>query len=172
MKKSTLYEKKITDILMPILEKEKLKLYDVDYVKEGEDYYLRVFIDKDSGVGIDDCENVSRELSRLLDVDDFIEDSYILEVSSPGLTRTLKKTEKRTRWRLFGNLRKVIDLRYNNLTLNSGKYFLCRSYFNNLGVVKKRIICYNLGKQMLAVSHSTGYKIMRCNSATCRWCGI
>ena len=94
MKKSTLYEKKITDILMPILEKEKLKLYDVDYVKEGEGYYLRVFIDKDSGVGIDDCENVSRALSKLLDVDDFIEDSYILEVSSPGLTRTLKKDKE------------------------------------------------------------------------------
>lgn len=91
MKKSTLYEKKITDMLMPILDKENLRLYDVDYVKEGEDYYLRVFIDKDFGVNINDCENVSRELSRLLDVDDFIEDSYILEVSSPGLTRTLKK---------------------------------------------------------------------------------
>ena len=94
MKKSTLYEKKITDMLMPILDKENLRLYDVDYVKEGEDYYLRVFIDKDFGVNINDCENVSRALSKLLDVDDFIEDSYILEVSSPGLTRTLKKDKE------------------------------------------------------------------------------
>lgn len=94
MKKSALYENKITDMLMPILKKNDLKLYDVDYVKEGDDYYLRVFIDKDLGVDINDCENVSRELSRLLDVDDFIEDSYILEVSSPGLTRTLKKDKE------------------------------------------------------------------------------
>lgn len=79
---------------MPILKENNLSLYDVDYLKEGEDYYLRVFISKESGVDINDCERVSRALAKLLDEDDFIEDSYILEVSSIGLTRTLKKDKE------------------------------------------------------------------------------
>ena len=60
-------------------------------MKEGSDFYLRAFIDKAEGVNINDCENVSREFSDVLDREDFIDDSYILEVSSPGLGRTLKK---------------------------------------------------------------------------------
>ena len=68
-----------------------LEIYDVEYVKEGSDYYLRAYIDKPEGVNILDCENVSRALSEALDKADFIPDAYILEVSSPGLGRTLKK---------------------------------------------------------------------------------
>lgn len=63
----------------------------MEYVKEGADWYLRCFIDKEGGVSIDHCEAVSRELSDLLDAEDFIEDAYILEVSSPGLGRQLKR---------------------------------------------------------------------------------
>ena len=63
----------------------------MEYVKEGSDYYLRAYIDKPEGVNILDCENVSRALSEALDKADFIPDAYILEVSSPGLGRTLKK---------------------------------------------------------------------------------
>ena len=63
----------------------------MEYVKEGSDWYLRAYIDKPEGVNINDCENVSRALSDKLDEEDFIEDAYILEVSSPGLGRTLKK---------------------------------------------------------------------------------
>ena len=66
-------------------------IYDVEYVKEGSDYYLRVYIDRPEGVNIRDCENVSRSLSDELDREEFIPDAYILEVSSPGLGRTLKK---------------------------------------------------------------------------------
>ena len=76
---------------MPITEKFGEELYDVEYVKEGSDFYLRAYIDKPEGVNIIDCENVSRALSEALDKEDFIPDAYILEVSSPGLGRSLKK---------------------------------------------------------------------------------
>ena len=77
-------------LVTPILEQESLKLWDVEYVKEGPDYYLRVYADKEGGITIDDCEKVSRALSVKLDEEDKIKDAYILEVSSPGLTRQLK----------------------------------------------------------------------------------
>ena len=64
---------------------------DVEYVKEVSDYYLRVYADKEGGITINDCEIVNRALGDLLDKDDYIDDAYILEVSSPGLTRPLKK---------------------------------------------------------------------------------
>lgn len=85
------YETRTEELLIPIVESCGVRIYDVEYVKEGEDYYLRAYIDKDGGVTIDDCENVSRALSDEMDKDDFIAEAYILEVSSPGLGRTLKK---------------------------------------------------------------------------------
>ena len=75
----------------PLVEENGMELLDVEYVKEGSDWYLRAYIDKEEGVNIGDCENVSRAFSDALDEADFIEDAYILEVSSPGLGRTLKK---------------------------------------------------------------------------------
>ena len=66
-------------------------IYDTEYKKEGSDYFLRLFIDKDGGVTIEDCENVSREISPLLDDLTFIKEAYIFEVSSPGIDRHLKK---------------------------------------------------------------------------------
>ena len=78
-------------LLTPVCEKHGVEVYDVEYVKEGSDYYLRAYIDKEGGVNIGDCEVVNRELSDLMDEKDFIKDAYILEVSSPGLGRTLKK---------------------------------------------------------------------------------
>lgn len=84
-------ELKTTELVMPIIEANNLELVDVEYVKEGSDYYLRVYADKEGGITINDCETVSRALSDLLDKDDYIEEAYILEVSSPGLTRPLKK---------------------------------------------------------------------------------
>lgn len=85
------YEIKTEELLTPIAEAHGVRVYDVEYVKEGSDYYLRSYIDKDGGVTIDDCEAVSRLLNEELDKADFIADSYIMEVSSPGLGRTLKK---------------------------------------------------------------------------------
>lgn len=85
------YEMRAEQLLQPIAEANGVNIYDVEYVKEGSDYYLRAYIDKPEGVNIQDCENVSRRLSDELDREDFIQDAYILEVSSPGLGRILKK---------------------------------------------------------------------------------
>ena len=85
------YETRTEELLKPIAEANGVSIYDVEYVKEGSDYYLRAYIDKQSGVNIQDCENVSRALSDALDQADFIPDAYVLEVSSPGLGRALKK---------------------------------------------------------------------------------
>ena len=85
------YEKQTEELLSPIAAANGVSVYDVEYVKEGSDYYLRAYIDKPGGISIQDCENVSRALSDELDRVDPIPDSYILEVSSPGLGRILKK---------------------------------------------------------------------------------
>lgn len=73
------------------MEKNNYELYDVEFVKEGGNWYLRIFIEKDGGITIDDCELVSRALSDLLDVHDYISEAYMLEVSSPGLGRQLRR---------------------------------------------------------------------------------
>ncbi|MDE6846575.1 MAG: ribosome maturation factor RimP [Lachnospiraceae bacterium] len=91
MSKRETYESRTEQLLAPIAEKYGVEIYDVEYVKEGSDWYLRAYIDKPDGVNIIDCENVSRALSDVLDAEDYIPDAYILEVSSPGLGRTLKK---------------------------------------------------------------------------------
>ena len=85
------YESRTEQLILPILNEKQFELVDVEYVKEAGEWYLRAYIDKPGGITIDDCEAVSRKLSDLLDEKDFIPDAYILEVSSPGLTRPLKK---------------------------------------------------------------------------------
>lgn len=85
------YEARTAALLEPVTAQFGCEIYDVEYVKEGSGYYLRCYIDKPGGVNINDCENVSRALSDKLDEEDFIEGAYILEVSSPGLGRALKK---------------------------------------------------------------------------------
>ena len=91
MSKRENYEAKAESLLGPIVERVGVSVYDVEYVKEGADWYLRVYIDKPEGVNINDCVEVNRAFSDVLDEQDFIEESCILEVSSPGLGRTLKK---------------------------------------------------------------------------------
>lgn len=91
MAKKEIYEQKTEALILPLIEEHHFELVDVEYVKEGSTWYLRVYIDKEGGIAIDDCEVISRALSDMLDRDDFIEDSYVLEVSSPGLGRPLKK---------------------------------------------------------------------------------
>jgi len=82
---------KIAEIAKPAAEKFGCELWDVEFAREGGQRFLRVFIDKEGGVGIEDCENVSRELDPLLDELDLIEESYTFEVSSAGLERPLKR---------------------------------------------------------------------------------
>ena len=79
------------ELVLPILERMQFELVDVEYVKEGSTWYLRIYIDKEGGITIDDCEAVSREMNEILDREDFIPDAYTFEVSSPGLGRALKK---------------------------------------------------------------------------------
>ncbi len=91
MTKRETYEARTEAFLLPLLEQHQFELVDVEYVKEAGSWYLRAYIDKEGGITVDDCETISRILSDWLDKEDFIEDSYILEVSSPGLGRPLKK---------------------------------------------------------------------------------
>ena len=91
MSKKETYEQKAEELIMPLIEQNLFELVDVEYVKEAGNWYLRAYIDKPGGITVDDCEIVSRAFSDLLDENDFIEDSYILEVSSPGLGRPLRK---------------------------------------------------------------------------------
>ena len=85
------YEAKTEELLQPLVDAHGFELVDVEYVKEAGNWYLRAYIDKPGGIAVDDCEVISRALSDKLDEEDYIEDSYILEVSSPGLGRPLKK---------------------------------------------------------------------------------
>jgi ribosome maturation factor RimP len=98
MRKKELYmsrrediERKTEELLIPIAEENGVRIYDVEYVKEAGDWYLRAYIDRDGGVDINKCVDVSHALSDALDTSDFIEEAYTLEVSSPGLGRQLKK---------------------------------------------------------------------------------
>ncbi len=91
MAKREEYEVKTESFLLPLMEENNFELVDVEYVKEAGNWYLRTYIDKEGGITVDDCETISRRLGDWLDEKDFIADSYILEVSSPGLGRPLKK---------------------------------------------------------------------------------
>ena len=100
------YEQKAEAMLAPIVEAAGFELVDVEYVKEAGNWYLRGYIDKPGGITVNDCEAVSRAFSDKLDEDDFIEDSYIMEISSPGLGRPLKKEKDYKR-----NLDKEVEIR-------------------------------------------------------------
>ena len=84
-------EEKVEQLLKDPIEKLGYSLYDVEYVKEGPEYYLRIYIDKESGIDLNDCEKVSNEINEILDKADYIKEQYYLEVSSPGIERKLRK---------------------------------------------------------------------------------
>lgn len=92
MKKEALVEN-VSALAKPIVEGLNYELYHVEYVKENDEYYLRIYIDKPEGISLKDCETVSRQMSEMLDVEDPIKDSYYLEVSSPGINRGLYTEE-------------------------------------------------------------------------------
>ena len=85
-------EATIEEIVQPIVDAKNFEIVDIEYVKEAGEYYLRVYLDKEGGISLSDCESVSRELSEILDVKDPIKDNYFLEVSSPGLDRPDRKS--------------------------------------------------------------------------------
>ena len=99
-------EQRTEGLLLPILADFNFELVDVEFVKEAGNWYLRAYIDKPGGITIDDCEKVSRTLSDVLDREDYIEEAYYLEVSSPGLTRPLKKPKDYDR-----NIGRPVDIK-------------------------------------------------------------
>ncbi len=85
------YEARAEKMLEPLMEENHFELVDVEYVREGGQWYLRAYVDKEGGITLDDCELVNRAWSDMMDREDLIAEPYVLEVSSPGLGRQLKK---------------------------------------------------------------------------------
>ena len=107
MPKREVIEQRTEALLAPILDEAGFDLWDVQYVTENKEYYLRVYIDKEGGITIDDCVDVSRKLSDALDADEFIDDAYTLEVSSPGLGRRLVRDREYDR-----SIGRDVDVRF------------------------------------------------------------
>ena len=84
-------EERVESLITPKVEELGYNLYDLEYVKEGKDYYLRIYIDRQQGIDLNDCELVSNNITEILDKEDYIKEQYFLEVSSPGIERVLKK---------------------------------------------------------------------------------
>ena len=106
MGRSESYEAKTEQLIQPLIDANNFELVDVEFVKEGSDWYLRVYIDKDGGITVDDCELISRAFNEILDREDYISEQYIFEVSSPGLLRPLKKEKDYKR-----SVGKLIDIK-------------------------------------------------------------
>jgi ribosome maturation factor rimP len=86
-------EEKVEKLVKPIIENLGYELYDVEYAKEGKNYYLRIFIDNEKGIDLNDCEKVNDSITDILDEENYIKEQYFLEVSSPGIERVLRKEE-------------------------------------------------------------------------------
>ena len=84
-------EEKVTNLVEPIIERIGYELYDVEYAKEGKNYFLRIFIDNEKGIDLNDCEKVNDAITDILDTENYIKDQYFLEISSPGIERVLRK---------------------------------------------------------------------------------
>lgn len=83
----------VKSVILPVIEDLGLELVDIEYRREGKGWVLRIFIDKEGGITVDDCTGVSHQVGDLIDIDDLIPNAYCLEVSSPGLDRPLKKEQ-------------------------------------------------------------------------------
>ena len=124
MSKADVYEARTESLILPVLEEKNFELVDVEYVKEGGTYYLRAYIDKEGGITINDCEYVARIMNEILDREDYIPDSYTLEVSSPGLGRPLKKEKDYVR-----NMNKEVEIRtYRSINKSKEFYGLLKAY--------------------------------------------
>ena len=112
------------ELLLPILNENNFELVAVEYVKEGSNWYLRAYIDKEGGITVNDCELVSRAMNEILDAEDYIEDSYIFEVSSPGLGRPLKKERDYVR-----SMGKELEIRtYRSIDRKKEFYGILKAY--------------------------------------------
>lgn len=133
MSRHEIYEQRAEELLEPILADMDFELVDVEYVKEAGTWYLRSYIDKPGGITVDDCEAVSRQFSDRLDQEDFIEDSYIMEVSSPGLDRPLKKDKDFER-----NLGREVEIRtYRPIEKEKEFYGILCAYDDNSVTIER-----------------------------------
>lgn len=134
MTRKEVYEQKAEELLLPLVEAQQFELVDVEYVKEAGNWYLRAYIDKEGGITVDDCEVISRAFSDRLDEEDFIEDSYILEVSSPGLGRPLKKEKDYAR-----SMGKELEIRtYRPINRQKEFYGILTAYDNNSVTIEEQ----------------------------------
>lgn len=133
MSKRETYEARTEELITPILERMYFELVDVEYVKEGGTWYLRVYIDKEGGITVNDCEAVAREMNEILDREDFVEDSYVFEVSSPGLGRPLKKEKDYVR-----SMGKEIEIRtYRAINREKEFYGILSAYDESTVTIEK-----------------------------------
>lgn len=132
MSKREDYEARTEALLLPIMEEMNFELVDVEYVKEGSTWYLRAYIDKEGGITVNDCEAVARRMNDLLDEKDFIADSYVFEVSSPGLGRPLKKEKDYIR-----SMGKEVEIRtYRAINREKEFYGILSAYDENTVTIK------------------------------------
>ena len=132
MSKRETYETRTEELITPILDRMNFELVDVEYVKEGGTWYLRAYIDKEGGITVNDCEAVAREVNEILDREDFVEDSYVFEVSSPGLGRPLKKEKDYIR-----SMGKEVEIRtYRAINREKEFYGILSAYDENTVTIK------------------------------------
>ena len=132
MSKRETYETRTEELITPILDRMNFELVDVEYVKEGGTWYLRAYIDKEGGITGNDCEAVAREMNEILDREDFVEDSYVFEVSSPGLGRPLKKEKDYIR-----SMGKEVEIRtYRAINREKEFYGILSAYDENTVTIK------------------------------------
>ena len=132
MSKRETYETRTEELITPILDRMDFELVDVEYVKEGGTWYLRAYIDKEGGITVNDCEAVAREMNEILDKEDFVEDSYVFEVSSPGLGRPLKKEKDYVR-----SMGKEVEIRtYRAINREKEFYGILSAYDENTVTIK------------------------------------
>ena len=132
MSKRETYETRTEELITPILDRMNFELVDVEYVKEGGTWYLRAYIDKQGGITVNDCEAVAREMNEILDREDFVEDSYVFEVSSPGLGRPLKKEKDYIR-----SMGKEVEIRtYRAINREKEFYGILSAYDENTVTIK------------------------------------
>ena len=132
MTKRETYESKVEKYLLPLMEEHSFELVDVEYVKEAGTWYLRAYIDKEGGITVNDCEAVAREMNEILDREDFVEDSYVFEVSSPGLGRPLKKEKDYIR-----SMGKEVEIRtYRAINREKEFYGILSAYDENTVTIK------------------------------------
>jgi len=120
-------EEKISELLEDKINNLGYELYDVEYVKEGKEYYLRIYIDKETGIDLEDCEKVSNEINEELDKEDFIKEQYFLEVSSPGVERVLRKDKH-----LKANIGKKVQIKLFKPVENQKQYIGILNSFDEL----------------------------------------